>query len=372
MKFSTCSQILSAAALVAAAPQHPARSAAVQHVPMPTSGLPHVLSPAEVSILMSDATADKFHADGAATEESSFIQASSSTNAAAAAACRTNTRVEWNRMTAANKTAFVNAIVCLNKKPSKIGQDWNPSLFGDFQYTHALQVNGVHSVDTFLPWHRYFVYAFEKVLRSECAYKGPMPWWRETDAAGKLRQSNLFTSAHFGTLPSITSGGLGACVSDGPFKNFKYGDLCISRGANETRSALVTKARENECQGNSTTTFRQHRLCVEGSNHSDMHMSIGPTMADVGNSPAGALAPRIFFMHHSYIDYQWKRWQNVAPSRSTKIDGCYNPGYCCGQPCMALDNDFVLSVDGIIPDMTLGQILNTENSVLCYTYDDLL
>ncbi|KAJ1335802.1 tyrosinase [Microdochium nivale] len=372
--------------MVAAAPRLPsARSAAVQPVPFPTSNLPHVLSPEEVSVLMSDETADKFReqlaavaapisdeVDGFTTSSISSSSSSSSSStaagAAAAAACRSNVRVEWNRMTSGNKTAFINAISCLATKPSKVGQDWNPSLFGDFYYTHSLQVNWIHSVDTFLPWHRYFVYAFEKVLRTECAYRGPMPWWRETDAAGKLRQSNLFTAAHFGTLPLKTASGMGACVSDGPFKNFKVGDDCIARGANETRSALVTKAREDECQGNSKTTYRQHRLCVEGSNHGDMHMAIGPTMGDVARSPADP----IFFMHHLYIDYQWKRWQKVAASRSTSIDGCYNMGFGSGQECMQLTTSHLLSVDGIIPDMTVGQILDTENSALCYTYDDLL
>ena len=61
---------------------------------------------------------------------------------------------------------------------------------------------------------------------------------------------------------------------------------CVSRGENTTITARVTKARENECQGTASTTYRQHRICNEGSNHSDMHIGIGPTMADVSLSPA--------------------------------------------------------------------------------------
>ncbi|KAH7037276.1 uncharacterized protein B0I36DRAFT_402775 [Microdochium trichocladiopsis] len=290
---------------------------------------------------------------------------------AAAASCKTNVRVEWNRMTAANKKSFIDAIVCLTKKPSRgvtpTDGTYTPTLWDDLYWTHSIQVNGVHSVDTFLPFHRYFVHVFDKLLRSECGYTAPLPWWRETDAAGKVKSTNLFTSSYFGTLPARTSIA-GSCISDGPFKGLKGTFGCVARGENATVTARVTKARENECHGNATTTYRQHRICVESTNHSDMHIGIGPTMADVALSPADP----IFWMHHSYIDYQWKRWQNVASSRSTSIEGCYNPGYGSGAPCLALELDHPLGVDGIVPDMTVGDILNTENNILCYTYDDLL
>ena len=71
-----------------------------------------------------------------------------------------------------------------------------------------------------------------------------------------------------------------------PFKNLMGTFGCVSRGENTTITARVTKARENECQGTASTTYRQHRICNEGSNHSDMHIGIGPTMADVSLSPA--------------------------------------------------------------------------------------
>lgn len=57
------------------------------------------------------------------------------------------------------------------------------------------------------------------------------------------------------------------------------------------------------------------------------------------------------------------------------VQGCTHPAYTGdpnGAPCNPLELDSVLRSDNIYPDMTVGDILNTENKVLCYTYDDLL
>lgn len=235
MKLSTCSQVLSAASLAAAAPHLSPRDAGIavaESVPFPTTGLPHVLSPEEITVLMSDDKAEQIREELAAagasssssTPASDFSESSFVTRAAAAASCKTNVRVEWNRMTSANKKSFVDAIVCLTKKPSRgvaPGPDGAAdtggrisTLWDDLYWTHSFQYRSVHSTDNFLPFHRYFVHVFEKLLRSECGYKAPLPWWRETDAAGKVKASNLFTKDYFGTLPDRNANG-GFCISDG-------------------------------------------------------------------------------------------------------------------------------------------------------------
>ena len=223
MKFSTCSQLLSAATLAAAAPHsslHDAGVTTAGSVPFPTTGLPHVLSPEEITVLMSHNKTEQIRkelaAAGASTPTSSFAEVNFVTTAAAS--CKTNVRVEWNRMTSANKKSFVDAIVCLTKKPSRGVAPADGAkaltLWDDLYWTHSFQYRGVHSTDTFLPFHRYFVHVFEKLLRSECGYKAPLPWWRETDAAGKVKASNLFTKDYLGTLPDRTATG-GFCISDG-------------------------------------------------------------------------------------------------------------------------------------------------------------
>lgn len=32
-----------------------------------------------------------------------------------------------------------------------------------------------HDAAPFLPWHRYFIHAYEKALKDHCGYKGTLP-----------------------------------------------------------------------------------------------------------------------------------------------------------------------------------------------------
>lgn len=34
----------------------------------------------------------------------------------------------------------------------------------------------IHNTGNFLPWHRWFTYAYEQTLRNECGYKGYHPY----------------------------------------------------------------------------------------------------------------------------------------------------------------------------------------------------
>ena len=92
-----------------------------------------------------------------------------------------------------------------------------------------------------MPWHRYFLHAFEKALRDECGYKGAQPYW-DWSAGDVTPGSNALFSggegsiggngkaiSHEGpiimipTTPPIVSRGSpgtgGGCVLDGPFVN---------------------------------------------------------------------------------------------------------------------------------------------------------
>jgi tyrosinase len=75
----------------------------------------------------------------------------------------------------------------------------------------------------------------------------------------------------------------------------------------------VTVATLNLCQGNANTEYTQHRRCVEQTIHASTHEGIGPTMWLLATSPGDP----IFFMHHGFVDWQWKSWQDVNRTRST-------------------------------------------------------
>jgi len=47
--------------------------------------------------------------------------------------------------------------------------------FDDFIVTHVQQTLTIHFTGNFQPWHRWFVYVYERALRDECGYKGYQP-----------------------------------------------------------------------------------------------------------------------------------------------------------------------------------------------------
>jgi tyrosinase len=86
-------------------------------------------------------------------------------------------------------------------------------------------------------------------------------------------------------------------------------------------------------------------------------------MSDVSASPSDPL----FWMHHSFVDHSFRLWQNMASSRVSTINGNDAQG-------VPLTMNTVLSMGGIRPDVTIGQVMNTlSGSVIggvpfCYKY----
>lgn len=87
-------------------------------------------------------------------------------------------------------------------------------------------------------------------------------------------------------------------------------------------------------------------------------------MSDVSGSPSDP----IFWMHHSFVDHSFRIWQNADPSRRTTING----DDAFGNP---LTLNTVVTVGGIMPDVKIGDILDTLSGVtiggrpFCYRYN---
>ncbi|KAK4232958.1 tyrosinase-like protein [Achaetomium macrosporum] len=283
----------------------------------------------------------------------------------------TTIRPEWNNMADADKLSYVQAVKCLMGTPPLGVWDNATSIWDEVAWVHDQLNERVHGVDTFLPFHRYYLHMLKTLLAEHCSYTGPMPWWRETNYTGNFPESGLFTAEYFGALPPLSETGDGTCITDGAFANFTVrapdpnNPSCLSRGETKQTTDEATTAMLDLCHGSATTEYTQHRRCVEQTIHAVMHEGIGPTMWLLSTSPNDP----IFFMHHGFVDWQWKRWQNAVPSRSTTITGCAEyPGD--GSPCIPLTRDTVLTTMGLIPDMTVGDVLDTENDIMCYTYDE--
>lgn len=107
-----------------------------------------------------------------------------------------------HKLSLLERKAYLNAEVCLMKKPATLGIRGARTKFDEFQAAHVLQAEIAHYVVSwlstlllpltiasdvvlrltmvisqgqFLPFHRLFVFAHEQALRNECGYLGTQP-----------------------------------------------------------------------------------------------------------------------------------------------------------------------------------------------------
>ncbi|KAI2631202.1 hypothetical protein GGS21DRAFT_169426 [Xylaria nigripes] len=279
-----------------------------------------------------------------------------------------NVRVEWSDYADSDRTAFVEAIKCLQDKPSA-GPQYSgaQNRYEDLVSVHRELTGSIHQSAMFLVWHRLFLWVFEQMLRDECGFNRALPWFDETKHAGAFATSDVFTDDWFGPLPNKTADGQGTCITTGEFGNdtLHVGpgtantDHCLSRAADETQTAQCNQDFTNSCL--SQREYDQFRECFELGPHGYGHNGIGAVMAEVSSS----VGDPFFFLHHGFVDHTYRIWQNAHPSRRLTIEGCADNA----SPCTPISMDTVVSVGGIRPDVTVADVLDTLNGTLCYRYD---
>lgn len=165
--------------------------------------------------------------------------ASRDTNTTSTTCSEVHQRKAWHNLSDDEKSAYIEAELCLINSPAKDGLPYSKTRWDELTYSHAIQTNWVHDVGSFLPWHRYFMWTHEKLLRDECNYTGYQPYWEESLDSGNISASVVFD-------PVTGFGGEGGdCVDDGPFANLTLGlssngsqiweeDYCLARSFSDT------------------------------------------------------------------------------------------------------------------------------------------
>ncbi|KAG9239982.1 hypothetical protein BJ878DRAFT_546739 [Calycina marina] len=287
---------------------------------------------------------------------------------AASCSASPNIRFEWRNYQATDRLAFVTAIKCLINLPPSGTLPPAKNRYEDLVRLHQLYMPNVHGNAKFLLWHRYFVWTFEQVLRTECGFNRAFPWWDETLDAGEFGQSDMFTNDnYFGHLPTVPN-----CIVSGAFSglvcNIGPGTStttphCLTRTLDESLTAQCNAGYVNLC--NSQTDYASFESCFEGGPHAYGHNGIGSVMSDVS---ASASDP-VFFMHHLFVDHTFRIWQNGnVAARTTSINGVDASG-------TPLTLDTIVYMGGIRPNVAVRDILNTLGGVsiggvpFCYRYD---
>ncbi|CZT12091.1 hypothetical protein WAI453_007383 [Rhynchosporium graminicola] len=310
-------------------------------------------------------------------------------------------RREWIKMPDADKKAYIAAEQCLFKTPQKLNRlPGAKTRWDEFASLHQIMALQIHSVGTFLPFHRYFLHVHEALL-AECGYTGGLAWWDESKDAGKFSKAKILDK-------TLGFGGSGTaanpCVPDGPYagltvnigKGFLTQPRCINRVITDSFSAQCDAA--SVTKAISGKSYAESWLGIYLGPHLYGHIALA--MMD-GDSITSAGDP-LFQMHHGFVDKMWWDWQKKdLTNRLTDMSGpnAMDPAVgfiefgggveeqskMWGKPTAAMlaltpdpaqgDNgsknttlNHVLSSFGIIPDTTVKEIMDIQGGYLCYEY----
>ncbi|KAI3321447.1 Di-copper centre-containing protein [Xylariaceae sp. AK1471] len=282
-------------------------------------------------------------------------------------------RKAWENLTSAEKTAYINADVCLMAAPPAAGVPGAKNLWDELTYTHAAQSDYIHNVGAFLPFHRYYITAHATLIRSVCGYTGPLPYWNEPANVGALDGAAIFD-------PRVGFGGDGTgssrCITDGPFaktvlrikEDLSTSNYCISRGLNDRSFNSAVQTNVNRCLA--MANFVDAWNCIEAKPHSAGHGGVNGVMVNVKLSPGDP----IFFLHHGYIDKLWWDWEALKlPARLTEIGGNNtahgknNPSFVNyfndGGSITTLNH--VLWSHNLVPNATIADVMDIGGDYVC-------
>ncbi|KUL90519.1 hypothetical protein ZTR_00075 [Talaromyces verruculosus] len=198
-----------------------------------------------------------------------------------------------------------------------------------------------------------------------------MVWWNVNRDAGRSLLSEIFD-------PVTGFGGNGTgpdgCVTDGPFANTtmhigpfqEITTYCLWRSFNEAASLWANSSAVKEC--NSKDNYYDMWKCVDnqtGGLHGSGHVGTGGTVADPDASPGDPL----FYLHHGWIDRLWWAWKSQDPTNRLYQLGGYTTQSEPKSGWVNTTLDYTLYSYNILPNVTVGQVMNTEGGYLCYNYD---
>ncbi|KAF2751521.1 Di-copper centre-containing protein [Sporormia fimetaria CBS 119925] len=325
-------------------------------------------------------------------------------------------RKEYGDLTKDERTEYIRAVKCILSKPSKLPAGKYPGAkvrYDDFTVVHMNMTPSVHSTANFLHWHRYYIWAYETALRTECDYKGYQPYWNWGKYAD-LPSSPIFNGdqwsmggngeaiQHGRGVMNIPPGPGGGCVKTGPFAgmNITLGPLmptmdpalripsnpsrdgygnnprCLRRDVSNYYTQTVLAPAELAAHittSSSITTFQdtlQADTPQKAAIHGAGHFSIwGDPGGDVYVSPGEPT----FWLHHGQVDRHWWMWQNYMEgelkTRTLAYEGgtnWMNPNSARGKPTDAQWLSVVApSGQEGIPS---NQLFSTVAGPFCYVY----
>ncbi|KAH9011802.1 Di-copper centre-containing protein [Lactarius pseudohatsudake] len=328
-------------------------------------------------------------------------------------------RKEWRALRAQEKMEWIRAVNCLshfphdpaltprvNRSVSLIPPvNASSSYYDDFVYLHMDLSTKIHFTGEFLPWHRWFLYAFEETLKYRCGYQGVSPYWNWTIDAPHFFESSFWKDSN----PESGLGGWGDpkadySVPDGGFRKlhlsypsphivrrnftlrpFDIPLVVFTDPSLEANTTFLAPAVEKILEIPDYKEFQKALEAIHQGPHGAVHLIVGADLA--GNCPQNASncipgtkwSPNdpLFWLHHAMIDKIWYDWQHRNQTNAESFFGgsvealqsleSYNE-YPTGAPPF-LNLSSVMPADGLFPEVAIGDVMDTASGILCYVYE---
>lgn len=216
----------------------------------------------------------------------------------------------------------------------------------------------------FLPWHRMYLYHFERIVRAAVVELGgpsdwALPYWNysDPDRPDVRKLPPAFRAAE---TPDGEQNRL-LVQERHPSKN-AGGD--IDQLAVDTSAAFAEMAFAGSVVTPSfggAQSKRAHRGGLPGTlevvPHGTVHMEVGGSSGWMGKFETAGRDP-IFWLHHANLDRLWEAWL-LLPGRENPVTAQW------------LDQQFKLGSGSWVTTLKVSEMLDTEAQPLDYRYDEL-
>ncbi|KAF4589741.1 putative domain, di-copper centre [Ophiocordyceps camponoti-floridani] len=317
-------------------------------------------------------------------------------------------RREWDSLSPEERIDYTRAVKCLQAKPSRRGNaTLARSRYEDFLLTHIDKTFTIHFSGLLLPWHRYYLWLYEKALRDECGYQGYQPYWDWSKWAADPSCSTIFDGSDVsmsgngeaiphedvkvvipGGPPPVVfvprpAGEGGGCVVDGPFANTQVHIGVNSAGASGpvqvyskprclTRDFLPFILQRRNSYANVTDLILNSpdidvfypSVDSKKGVHGGGHAFIGGENLNQFVSPNDP----IFYLHHAMLDRVWAIWQSRDPdTRQYALNGTLTWENYPPSPDATVRD--IMEVGILGADAEIGEVMSTTEGPLCYVYE---
>jgi tyrosinase len=226
-------------------------------------------------------------------------------------------RKNANTLTAGERSEFVGAVSALKAA----------GIYDQFVLRHANAVmTAIHRCPAFLPWHRRFIWDFERELQRVSGNSElGLPYWNWPEGGANASMWNV-------DLLGDNGAAINQVVTDGPFREATWtivnssgvsaGPLTRAFGRLSWARELPTLAEIEQVlqftpydrfpwNTNSDPSFRNQLEGFRGpSLHNRGHGWVGGSML-----PMTSPNDPVFFMHHCMVDKLWYEWQLRFPNQ---------------------------------------------------------